>query len=82
MDAHVIDQLLVPYIVWEEPRPTSHYVPCVGDVLITLVVNNVAETSFWTRRMPPTITAIRAAWIVAVQTMPSSEVGMGGLDSG
>jgi hypothetical protein len=32
--------------------------------------------------MPPTITAIRAAWIVAVQTMSSSEMGTGGLDNG
>jgi hypothetical protein len=72
--------LLVPDIVWEFTRPRRLYLPRIGDVLITLDVNNVAEMSFWNERRPPSYTAIRSAWIVVVETVPSSKAGSAGLD--
>jgi hypothetical protein len=75
-----MDHLLVPNIVWEFTRPRRLYLPRIGDVLITLDVNNVAEMSFWNERWPPSYTAIRSAWIVVVETIPSSEAGSAGLD--
>lgn len=75
-----MDHLLVPNIVWEFIGPRRLYLPRVGDVLITLDVNNVAETSFWNERRPPSYTAIRSAWIVVVETLPSSETRLAGLD--
>jgi hypothetical protein len=75
-----MDHLLVPDIVWEFRGLHRLYLPRVGDVLITLDVNNVAETSFWNERWPPSYTAIRSAWIVVVETLPSSETGSAGLN--
>jgi hypothetical protein len=76
-----MDHMIVPDIVWEEPSLSRVYAPCAGDVLITLDVNNFAETSFWTGRRPPTHIAIRGAWILAVETVRSSEVGSASLDA-
>jgi hypothetical protein len=75
-----MDHLLVPDFVWEFTGPCRLYLPRVGDVLITLDVNNVAETSFWNERRPPSYTAIRSAWIVVVETLPSNKTGSAGLD--
>jgi hypothetical protein len=75
-----MDHLLVPDIVWEFTGPRRLYLPRIGDVLIILDVNNVAEMSFWNERRPPSYTAIRSAWIVVVETLPSSEVGSAGID--
>ena len=69
----LMDLLLILDIAWEGSVPRTPYVPRTGDVLITLDVNNVAETSFWTGRMPSTYTGIRGAWIVAVETILSTE---------
>ena len=67
-------------IVWEFTGPRRLYLPHVGDVLIILDVNNVVEASFWNKRQPPSYTAIRSVWIVVVETLPSSETGLVGLD--
>jgi hypothetical protein len=72
-----MDHLLVPDIVWEFTGPCRLYLPRIGDVLITLDVNNIAETSFWNERWLPSCTAIRSAWIVVVETLPSSEATAG-----
>jgi hypothetical protein len=67
----------VPDIVWEFTGPHRLYLPRIGDVLITLDVNNVAEKSFWNERRPPSYTAIRSAWIVVVETLPSRGATVG-----
>jgi hypothetical protein len=72
-----MDHLLVPDIVWEFTGPRRLYLPRIGDVLITLDVNNVAETSFSNERRPPSYTTIRSAWIVVVETLLSSEATTG-----
>jgi hypothetical protein len=72
-----MDHLLVPDIVWEFTGPRRLYLPCIRDVLITLDVNNVAETSFSNERRPPSYTTIRSAWIVVVETLLSSEATTG-----
>ena len=75
-----MDHLLVLDIVWEFIGPRRLYLPRVGNVLITLNINNIAETSFWNKRWLPSYIAIRSAWIVVVETLPSSEIGSAGLD--
>jgi hypothetical protein len=56
-----MDYPIVPDILWEEPAPSRLYVSRLGDILITLDVNNVAETSLWTENKLPSYTTIRGA---------------------
>lgn len=70
-----MDLPLVLDIAWEGSVLPTPYVPGTVDVLITLNMNNVAETSFWRGQMPPTCTGIQGAWIMAVETIPSTEAG-------
>ena len=46
VDPRSMDYLLVPNILLEFTRPCKLYLLRVGDVLITLNVNNVVEKSF------------------------------------
>jgi hypothetical protein len=60
-DLRPMDYPIVPDILWEEPAPSRLYVSRLGDILITLDVNNVAETSLWTENKLPSYTTIRGA---------------------
>ena len=71
---------MVPDIIWEEPWTSILYTPCAREVLITLDMNNFAETLLWIGSRLLIHTAIRGAWILAVYSVHNGEVYLAILD--